>query len=214
MKVLVTGFEPFDGAPTNPSWDAAKHLASLWTGPADLVTACLPVVFAAAEAQLRDLLADHRPDLVIALGLASGRAAITPEKIAINLMDARIPDNSGQRPRDLPSVPGAPDAYFSTLPVKAIVAALHEAGIPAALSFSAGTFVCNHVFFALMHALRDHPGTRAGFIHVPAAPAEALDGRLPTMPVPLIAQAVRLAILACIAEEAELAEADISGEIA
>lgn len=167
--VLVAGFEPFGGAATNPSADAVRRLATTWEGPEPLVTTVLPVTFADAAAALLTLVDEHAPRLVVATGLAEGRAAVTPERVAINLADARIPDNAGARPRDEPVVAGGPAAYFSTLPVKAITAALEEGGYPAAVSHTAGTFVCNHVFYALLHHLAGREGTPAGFVHLPAA---------------------------------------------
>lgn len=139
------------------------------------MTAVLPVTFADAAAMLLALVEEHRPRLVVATGLADGRDAVTPERVAVNLADARIPDNAGAQPLDEPVVPGAPTAYFSTLPVKAIGAALTEAGHPVALSHSAGTFVCNHVFFALMHHLAGRDGPPAGFVHLPSAAVLPLD---------------------------------------
>ena len=149
--VLLTGFEPFAGDQTNPSGDAVVRLGAAWNGPARLVTAVLPVDFARAGAELIELVATHRPDVVIATGLAGGRDAITPERIAVNLRDARIPDNAGHQPVDTASIPGAPLAYASSLPVKAIATEIAASGIPASVSLSAGSFVCNDVFFTLAH---------------------------------------------------------------
>ena len=174
--VLVAGFSPFGGARSNPSADAVRRLASTWAGPEPLVTTVLPVTFADAAASLLALVDEHAPRLVVATGLADGRGAVTPERVAVNLADARIPDNAGAQPLDEPVVAGGPAAYFSTLPVKAISAALDEAGHPAAVSHSAGTFVCNHVFYALLHHLAGRDGPPAGFVHLPAAevlPVEA-----------------------------------------
>lgn len=199
MRVLLTGFEPFAGAASNPSWSAVELLASRWTGPAELRTARLPTTFADGASYLLGLIEVLRPDLVIATGLAQGRAAVTPELIAINHVDARIPDNAGLRLLDVSVVADGPDGYFSTLPVKSMVAAMRAAGIPAALSYSAGTFVCNHVFYALMHALRTrHPNIVGGFVHVPASPDEITTGDCPTMPVDMIARALEAGILACL----------------
>lgn len=166
-RALVTGFVPFAGDTANPSGDAVRLLAASWSGPAALVTAILPVSFDGAAAALRSLIDEHRPDVVIATGLAGDRGGITPERIAVNIADARIPDNDGAQPIDAPSVPGAPAAFFATLPVKAIVADLRAAGVPASVSHSAGTFVCNHVMFHALHATTGVAGVRAGFVHVP-----------------------------------------------
>lgn len=182
--VLVTGFDPFGGAASNPSFLVAEALAAQWTGPAALQIALLPTIFAESATRLRQLLAEIRPDLVIALGVAEGRAALTPEVIAINRIDARIADNSGAQPRDVPVVEGGPDGLFSTLPIKAMVAAMRAADVPAALSYSAGTFVCNSTFYALMHAVRDGSRpVRAGFVHLPATPDMMAAQGLPSMSI-------------------------------
>lgn len=164
--VLLTGFAPFGGDAANPSGDVLPLVADAWARPERLVTAVLPVEFGTSGDDLRDLLAAHAPTVVVALGLAQGRSAITPERVAVNLDDARIPDNAGARPCDAPVVADGPTAYLSTLPVKAAVAAVRAAGLPAELSHTAGSFVCNHVFYALQHALAGS-AVRSGFVHVP-----------------------------------------------
>ena len=179
MNVLLTGFEPFDKDPLNPSWEVARALDG-WQ-PAVRDGACtvravqLPCVFGDAIARLEQAVAQWQPTLVICLGLAGGRTEITPERVAINVDDARIPDNAGRQPVDTAVHAGGPAAYFSTLPIKAMVRNLREAGLPASVSNTAGTFVCNHVFYALMHRLarRAAPGVRGGFIHIPALPQQA-----------------------------------------
>ncbi len=130
---------------------------------------------------------------MIAVGLAGGRSAIGVERVAVNLVDARIPDNDGAQPIDEPSLEGAPDARFATIPVKAVVRAIADAGIPAELSHSAGTFVCNHVFFHALDAASLRPGTRAGFIHVPWD-AEHAPAGAPSLPLPEIATAIEIAV--------------------
>jgi pyroglutamyl-peptidase len=190
-RILLTGFEPFGGDAVNPSGDAVRTVADGWDGPEDLVVAVLPVSFAGAASLLRELIADHRPDVVVATGLAGDRTAIGVERIAVNLADARIPDNDGAQPMDEPCLTGAPPAAFSTLPVKAIAAAIREAGIPAEVSHTAGTFVCNHVFFAALDAVP--AGTPAGFLHVPWATGHAPAGQ-PSLPADDIAAALRIAI--------------------
>jgi pyroglutamyl-peptidase len=190
--VLLTGFEPFAGDATNPSGDAVRMVADQWDDPEQLVTAVLPVAFDHARRSLLELIATHEPDVVIATGLAGGRSGISVERVAINLIDARIPDNTGDQPVDVPSSPGAPAARFATLPVKAITAAIGDAGIPAAVSHSAGTFVCNHTMFTALDA--DGPtGRRAGFIHVPYA-RETAPGDRPSLPLTDIARALRIAL--------------------
>ncbi len=190
--MLLTGFEPFDGDPANPSGEAVHLVADRWNGPEELVTATLPVTFAGAAERLRELIAEHRPDVVIASGLAGGRAAIGVERVAVNLIDARIPDNDGVQPVDEPSVEGAPAARFATLPVKAITARIAEAGIPAEVSYSAGTFVCNHVFYTALEAAASV--TRVGFIHVPWSAEHAPAADAPTLPLSDIVRALELAV--------------------
>ncbi|MFT7841470.1 pyroglutamyl-peptidase I [Saccharothrix sp. BKS2] len=190
MEVLLTGFEPFDGQRTNPSWDAAVAVRP--TGYT-LTTLQLPCVFDESLRVLENALSTHHYDVVISVGQAGGRPDITPERVAVNLNDARIPDNAGNQPVDTSVVPHAPTAYFSTLPVKACTAALTAAGIPAAVSHTAGTFVCNHVFYGLMHlAATEHPHLRAGFVHVPFTPDQTQDA--PSLPLSTTAQALDLII--------------------
>ncbi|SDQ83557.1 pyroglutamyl-peptidase I [Microbacterium sp. cf332] len=190
--VLLTGFEPFAGDATNPSGDAVRRVADHWEGPEQLVTAVLPVEFGGARHRLLELIATHDPDVVIATGLAGGRIGISVERVAINLMDARIPDNAGDQPVDVPSSPDGPAAHFATLPVKAITAAIADAGIPAAVSHSAGTFVCNHAMFTALD-VNGSGHRRAGFIHVPFAAEHAPQGQ-PALPLADITEALRIAL--------------------
>ncbi|KAA2262327.1 pyroglutamyl-peptidase I [Solihabitans fulvus] len=171
--VLLTGFEPFDGEKVNPAWEAVAALAAERPAGVEIATAQLPCVFDGSIEALRAAIVEHRPELVVAVGQAGGRAVVTPELVAVNVRDARIPDNSGAQPVDVPVVDGGPAAYLSTLPVKACVAAIRAAGVPAALSHTAGTFVCNHIFYGLMHLLAtEFPGVRGGFTHVPYLPEQ------------------------------------------
>ena len=203
--LLLTGFEPFGGEITNPSWQVAQALHGEVLGGARVVAVQLPCVFGAALAALQAALQQHRPQLVLALGQAGGRCELTPERVAINVDDARIADNSGAQPVDRPVVPGGPAAYFSSLPIKAMVAALRAAGVPASVSQTAGTFVCNHVFYGLMHALQKHPGVRGGFMHLPLLPEQAT--RLPGQPsVALATQVagVRVALATALGSDVDL----------
>lgn len=191
--VLVTGFEPFGGGEVNPSAMAAQALHGRVVGQHRIIGALLPTVFDEAIEALRLLLHRHRPSLVICTGQAGGRAAISLERVAINVNDARIPDNAGAQPVDTPVIDGAPAAYFTTLPIKAMRAALVDAGISAEVSQTAGTFVCNHVFYGLMDELATQPefaGTRGGFIHLPFLPGQGK----PSMPLGQIVAGLRLAI--------------------
>ncbi|MFM1856035.1 MAG: hypothetical protein RLZ83_1344, partial [Pseudomonadota bacterium] len=171
-RILLTGFEPFGGDPVNPSALVCQALHGQPVAHATVHTVELPCVFGRALQVLDQVLAETSPVLVIALGLAAGRGEISVERAALNIDDARIPDNAGAQPVDVPVVPGGPAAWFSTLPVKAIVAALRQAGLPAAVSQTAGTFVCNHVFYGLQHRLAGS-GVRSGFIHVPLIDTQA-----------------------------------------
>lgn len=172
--VLVTGFAPFDGAATNPSWQAVKLLSGTVLRGHSVVARELPTEFGHSLTRLKHLVAHHRPRLVLCTGLAQGRTALSFERVAINLNDARIPDNAGVQPVDTPVVAGAPNALFASLPVKAMVRAVQRAGLPAEVSLSAGSFVCNHVFFGLMALLAAPQAggtspTLGGFVHLPPA---------------------------------------------
>lgn len=194
--ILLTGFEPFGGDGINPSLEVARALDGMRIEDMLVQAECLPCVFDEAGRRLESLLIERRPALVLCLGLAGGRAAVTVERVAINVDDARIPDNAGRKPEDAPIVPDGPAAYFSTLPVKAIVQALRGVGIPAAVSDSAGTFVCNHVFYALMnHLSRFLPESHGGFIHLPYLPEQVTDRpETPSMALTMQADAIRLAL--------------------
>lgn len=194
--VLLTGFTPFDGARINPSWEAVRRLAA--RAPEGFRAVEIPTTFAGAIGALEDAVAEHRPDWVICTGLAAGRAAITPERVAINVNDARIPDNDGTQPVDTPVVPDGPAAYFSTLPIKACVTALRAAGVPANVSNTAGTFVCNNLFYGLMHLIATrYPGMRGGFVHVPYAPEQVPDGNSPSMPIEETSRALGIIAATC-----------------
>jgi len=177
-KILVTGFEAFDKSAINPSAEIVKALKG-----DDLVTAILPVVFGQASAQLRELIDLHKPSAVLCLGLAVGRSEITPERIAINLDNARIADNAGNQPLEQRIIPDGPDGHFSTLPIEQMVASMKAAGIPASISLSAGTFVCNHIFYVMQDYLKDSSIT-SGFMHVPLMDEQRIEyPTLPTMPI-------------------------------
>lgn len=204
--ILLTGFEPFGGETSNPSWTAAHHAAELLRADGhDAVAVELPCVFGEALTVLDGALAQYRPELVVCAGQAGGRARISLERIAINCDDARIPDNAGHAPVDEPVVPGAPVAYFSTLPLKAALAALAGAGIPAEVSQTAGTYVCNHVFYGLMHSLRLTPATRGGFVHVPYGPDQVPAGSgFASLPLEQMAQALAVVVRTALATTADL----------
>ena len=181
MRILVTGFEPFGGQSINPSWEVARALHGLVLEGAQVTAVQLPCVFAQALPALQQALAQHRPDIVLALGQAEGRCDFSVERVAINVMDARIPDNAGAQPIDVPVIAGGPAAYFSTLPIKTLVAGLKAAGFPASVSQTAGTFVCNQVFYALQHTLAGLK-VHSGFMHLPLLPEQAAQWPGPTLP--------------------------------
>ena len=169
-KLLITGFDPFGGETINPSWEAVKRLPDN-IGEYTLYKLQIPTVFGLAGKTVLEKAAEIQPDVIISVGQAGGRAAVTPERIGINIRDARITDNAGVSPKDETIAPNGPDGYFSTLPVKAMIAAITDAGLPAAISNTAGTFVCNDVLYTLLH---HYQGThvRCGFIHVPFLPEQ------------------------------------------
>ena len=187
MQILVTGFEPFAGASLNPSGEIVKRLAGV-------VTAVLPVTYDGAAVKLLELVAEHKPDVVICLGQAEGRSTISFERVAVNLDDASIADNAGEKRVDKPIDSDGETAYFTTLPVRELAESLKQAGIPASLSLSAGTFVCNHIFYVLQSALAETE-VRSGFIHVPLMDEQAPEfpGQ-PTMPLTAQVEAIEKVI--------------------
>ena len=192
-RILLTGFEPFGGSARNPSAEVARALDGTPIGGALIVGRILPSVLGKSRKELIALIQETSPSIVLCLGLAGGRQGLSVERVAINVDDARIADNAGNQPVDTPVIRGGPVAYWSTLPIKAIVRALAGEGIPATVSQTAGTFVCNHVFYALMHALAGNRSVRAGFIHVPFLPEQAASGQA-SMPFDLQVRGVRIAL--------------------
>ena len=185
-KVLLTGFEPFGKATLNPSGEIVKQISG-----DNMVTAILPVAYAQSAERLLALIAEHNPDVVICLGQAEGRTHVSPERIAINLDDARLSDNEGVIRNDVPIIAGGPVAYESTLPIKDIVKAINDAGVPAVVSLSAGAFLCNHVFYVAQDHFKDTK-VRSGFVHVPLMDEQAGEfPGLPTMPLDQMVKAVR-----------------------
>lgn len=200
MKVLITGFDPFGGETVNPALEAVKQLDGIEIAGAKVVTREIPTVRVKSIAALKRAIEDVQPEIVIAVGQAGGRMEITPERIAINVDDFRIPDNEGNQVIDEAIVPENPAAYWSTLPIKKIVAELRQEGIPASVSNSAGTFVCNHIFYGLMHHLQQEGSIRrGGFIHIPYLPQQAakLTGQ-PSMALDIIVRGLKKAIEATI----------------
>jgi pyroglutamyl-peptidase len=209
MQALVTGFEPFGSDPVNPSLEAIRRLPPR-LGELKLATRVLPTAFGRAIRALEDAVAATAPDIVLCLGLAGGRAALSLERVAINIDDARIADNDGRQPVDHPVVAGGPAAYFATLPIKAAAAGLRQAGLPAIVSNTAGTFVCNHVFYGLMRlAATRCPAMRGGFLHLPYLPEQAAgqDGA-PSMSLDDIVRAVEIVLSVSAARRADIAVAE------
>ena len=201
MKILIAGFDPFGGETVNPAYEAVKLLPDTIAG-AEIIKLEVPTQFHRAGAVLENAMREHKPDVVICVGQAGGRAAITPEKVAINLMDGRIPDNAGYQPVDEPIRADGETAYFTSLPVKAMVQRMRDAGIPAAVSYTAGTYVCNYLLYTLLYLIdTKYPGVRGGFIHVPYAMEQAVNKPLgtPSMDLRQIARGLETAVEAVVA---------------
>ena len=190
-RLLITGFDPFGGETVNPSWEAVRLLPEA-VGAYRLTKLQIPTIFGQAAETVLTAARELRPDVILCIGQAGGRSAVTPEVVAINLQEARIPDNAGNQPMNVPVVENAPAAYFSTVPVRTMVKAIQDAGLPAALSYSAGTFVCNDVLYTLLHCF-DGTQTQVGFVHVPFLPEQAKDNT-PCLHLPQIVQALTAAI--------------------
>ncbi|OFX03139.1 MAG: pyroglutamyl-peptidase I [Alphaproteobacteria bacterium RIFCSPHIGHO2_12_FULL_66_14] len=193
MKALVTGFDAFGGETVNPSSLAVRRLKKR-IGGIVIHTAELPTSYAHSASVLRAAIEKARPDIVLCVGQAGGRAELCLERVAINVQDARIRDNDGKQPIDRPVVKGGPAAHFSTLPIKACVAEMRKAGLPAAVSNTAGTFVCNHIFYALMDIAADHAiPMRGGFLHIPHVPEQAARlGGAPSMALDDIVRGIEI----------------------
>lgn len=187
-RLLITGFDPFGGGRVNPSWEAVKRLPDR-VGGYELCKLGIPTVFSLAAELVLEEAARFQPDVILCVGLAGGRDAVTPERIAVNIRDARIPDNAGFQPGGEPVVPEGPAAYFSTVPVREMAQAIRDAGIQAAVSNTAGTFVCNDVLYTLLYKY-DGTGVRVGFIHVPRLPEQGE----PSLPLEKTAEALTAAI--------------------
>jgi pyroglutamyl-peptidase len=201
--VLLTGFAPFAGETINPSWQAVRLLDGSTIEGHRVTVAELPCEFDAVLPALRRVLRKATSAVVIATGVAGGREGISLERVAINVIDARIPDNAGAQPIDVPVIRSGPAAYFSTLPLKASLQALCNADIPAHVSQTAGTYVCNQVFYGLMHALRRRKDTRAGFVHVPWLPDQAKAHQQPGMPLEQMAHALEIIVDTALTAERE-----------
>lgn len=213
MKILVTGFDPFGGESVNPAYEAVKLLPDV-IGGAEIFKLEIPTVFSLSGQAVEEGIRKYQPDVVICVGQAGGRASISVEKVAINFVDARIPDNNGEQPLDEPLQADGPAAYFATLPVKAMVQHVKEAGLPCYLSFTAGTYVCNSIMYNVLYMCeKRYPGIRAGFIHVPYACGQVIDkaNTTPSMPLETIAKSLEYAIEAVAIDRADSGES--AGEL-
>ena len=205
MKVLVTGFEPFGGEKLNPSLESVKLLEDTISG-AKIIKASIPVVFKKSLDRLEELILNERPDVVICVGQAGGRFEITVERIAINLDDARISDNDGNRPVDEKIHGDGKNAYFSNLPIKAMVEEMKSHMVPASISNTAGTYVCNHIMYGLLYLVeKKYPNIRGGFIHVPFIPEQIIGKtNTPFMDIKLIAKGLKCAIKAAVENKEDM----------
>ncbi len=199
MKVLMTAFNPFGGESINPAFEAVKLLPDEIAGAA-IVKVEVPTIFRKALEVLNEALEREQPDIAIAIGQAGGRFDITPERVAINVDDARIADNAGNQPVDATIYPDGKNAYFATLPIKAMVDAIRQGGLPASVSNSAGTFVCNHLMYGLLYTIETkYPAMRGGFIHVPFLPEQVITKpNQPSMSLDNIVKGLTLAVAAAI----------------
>lgn len=207
MKVLITGFQPFGGESMNPAYEAVKLLPQQIDG-ANVIKREIPVVFNEGAECVREAIRTENPDIVICVGQAGGRSGITPEFVGINYADARIPDNSGNQPMDQTIQTDGENAYFTMLPVKAMVKAMQEAGLPAAISYSAGTYVCNDVMYQLLYRIHTEfadQTIRGGFIHVPFAAEQTVNKPgVPSMPLTDIAKGLEICIRTAIENEVDI----------
>lgn len=209
MKALVTGFDPFAGDAVNPSSLAVSRLRKK-IATVSVVTAVLPTSYAKSTSVLREAIDEAKPDIVLCVGQAGGRTELSLERIGINVQDARIPDNDRNQPIDVPVRAEGPAAYFATLPVKACVAEMRKAGLPASVSNTAGTFVCNHILYSLMDIIASHPAQmRGGFLHIPYVPEQAARlGGAPSMSVDDIVRGIEIIVATSAARTTDIQTAE------
>ncbi|MCW6664880.1 pyroglutamyl-peptidase I [Aerococcaceae bacterium NML191219] len=199
MKILVTGFDPFGGEAINPALEAIKRLPKTIAGAAVEVLE-VPTVFHKSAEVVAAKMRNYQPDVVLCIGQAGGRTGLTPERVAINQDDARIPDNEGNQPIDVAIQADGQAAYFTTLPIKAMVEAIHQVGLPASVSNSAGTFVCNHIMYQVLYLVdKEFPQTKAGFMHIPFMMEQVVDKpNQPAMSLTDITRGIEAAITAIV----------------
>lgn len=206
MKILVTGFDPFGGESINPAYEAVKLLPSTIAG-AEIIKLEIPTVFTRSVKVVEEAIEKYNPDIILNVGQAGGRTCMSVEKVAINLAEARIPDNDGEQPFDQKLREDGETAYFSTLPVKAMVENMKAHGIPANISYTAGTYVCNSIMYHVLYLLQNNfPGKRGGFIHVPYENSQVLNKNvgMPFMPLTMIAEGLKYAIEAAVENETDI----------
>ena len=212
MKVLITGFDPFGGESINPALEAVKKLPNTISN-AQIIKLEIPTVFKKSLEKIEENILAHKPDIVISIGQAGGRFGITPERVAINIDDARIEDNEKNQPIDLKVFEDGENAYFTTLPIKAMVKEMQEAGIPSSVSNTAGTFVCNHVMYGVLYMInKKFPNIKGGFIHVPYIPSQVVNkASMPSMSIEDISKGLELSIKAAVENNTDIKTAQ--GEI-
>lgn len=210
MKLLLTAFDPFGGEPVNPALEAVKLTADQ-IGEVEVVKLEVPTVFRKSITIVAEAIEREQPDAVLCVGQAGGRYDLTPERVAINLDDARIKDNEGNQPIDTPIFEDGEPAYFATLPIKAMVQYIRKAGIPASISNTAGTFVCNHLMYGVLYTLaKKYPGVRGGFMHVPFIPSQVVNrsAPAPSLSIELIAKGIEAGIRAIVEYDKDLVTAE------
>lgn len=205
MKILITGFDPFGGESINPALEAVKKLPDTILGQ-EVIKIEIPTVFRKAIEKIEENIEKHNPDVVISVGQAGGRFGVTPERVAINIDDARIQDNEGNQPIDIAIYEDGENAYFTNLPIKAMVKEMNDNGIPASVSNTAGTFVCNHVMYGILYLIdKKYPNMRGGFIHVPYVPSQVTTKpNMPSMSADDITKGLELSIKAVIENSSDI----------
>ncbi|WP_315076582.1 pyroglutamyl-peptidase I [uncultured Clostridium sp.] len=205
MKVLITGFDPFGGESINPALEAVKQLPNTISN-AEIIKLEIPTVFKKSLEKIEENILAHKPDIVISIGQAGGRFGITPERVAINIDDARIEDNEKNQPIDVKVFEDGENAYFTTLPIKAMVKEMQDAGIPSSVSNSAGTFVCNHVMYGVLYMInKKYPNIKGGFIHVPYIPSQVVNkANMPSMSIEDISKGLELSVKAAVENNTDI----------
>jgi len=210
MRILVTGFDPFGNETVNPAYEAVKLLPDSIAG-AEIIKLEIPTVFGKCDAVVEQAIIDKKPDVVLSIGQAGGRFDISVERVAVNIADGRIPDNEGNQPIDQTIREGGENAYFASVPVKAMVEKIRSKGIPSSVSYTAGSYVCNYIMYCVLHStVTKHHGIRAGFIHVPYMPSQAIGKPVntPSMSLESIAMAIIAAIEAIVEHKSDIGTAE------